>query len=192
MNKIKSILAVIATIGIFVAISNAGDIVFNPLALDNSLDLTTPSSTRDYPLGYEVTTYDPTKYAIKKFRYVYAPTALTKYGVYQVAYSSNTSQEWRAKTPASTDTGLLFGIPQVAFNANTYGFVQTHGDAYISVASNTTAGYLLFSNASATTSSSTTGGVFCSSAIAVAQETTYWATGATAAVTLFGSTGTPQ
>jgi len=184
MKKLLA-LAVLASIP---ACLFAGNItIWNPLGLGNVNDLTTTSSTRNYPLGVEVVIYDDAVKSVKKYKYVYAHTTLSQYGVYQINYSSNSAQEVRSMTPSSLYLEE-FGVAPATFTAGYYGFLQTYGNAVISVASNTTAGYALtLTNGLASSSSTVSGATITTNTIAIAQTTTnYSASYPTAPVMLIG------
>jgi len=128
--------------------------VYNPSALDNTLDLITPSAAQKYPLGSEIKIYDSARKSIKSYIYVKANgSALTIYNAYVVRSSSATGAEYgialATQTWIATATAPVPGLPELvgiapaAFTANYYGFLQTEGYCTVAMSTNTTAGYYL-------------------------------------------------
>lgn len=98
------------------------------IALGKIEDLTTPSSTRDYPLGTVVKIYDDSKYAISKYIYVKSHGALTAKQPYVLGFSGTTTSSYITAAPATLAApGLLVVIPQVAFTSGYYGWVLIEG-----------------------------------------------------------------
>ena len=128
--------------------------VYNPSALDNTLDLITPSAAQKYPLGSEIKIYDSARKSIKTYIYVKAAgSALTIYNAYVIRPSSATGAEYKialaTQTWIATATASVPGKPEqvgvapAAFTANYYGFLQTEGYCTVAVTTNTTAGNML-------------------------------------------------
>ena len=117
-------------------------------------DLTVPTATRQYPLGYEVLIEDPTKTMTTKYVYVKAHDTLTAYVPYQLVASATAGAE--VTTQAGVAVGAPGGIcviPQVAFTASYYGFVAIEGYAVAAISDSAwTAGdYLQYYGTSAVT-----------------------------------------
>lgn len=102
---------------------------YNRIALGNKNDLTTPSSTADYPLGSVVDVTDQDG-AVKRYMYVKAHTALTQYQPYVIVPDTTTVGGWITAAPVTlASTANVIGVPQVAFTSAYYGFVQIEGQA---------------------------------------------------------------
>jgi len=96
-------------------------------------DLTTPSSTRKYPLGFEWVVEDTNSssgalHGRSVYKYIRAyGRALTQYQPYVVELD-NTSV-WKAGAPVTLAApGTIIGVPQVAFTSGYYGFIQIEGE----------------------------------------------------------------
>ena len=113
-------------------------IINKPFAL-NEVDLVTPSSTQQYPLGMVVevvekanSSSETASYAVKKYMYVKAHAALTQYQPYVVANSSTAGSEVITAAPSTLAApGQKVVIPQVAFTSGYYGFVLFEGDGSV-------------------------------------------------------------
>lgn len=105
----------------------------------NEDDLTTPSSTKKYPLGLSVTVGDSgATDAVKTFMYVKSHGALTQYQPYVISYVNTSAGEVVTAAPATqTSPIVLVCVPQVAFTSGYYGFVQIQGQATAKVAAET-------------------------------------------------------
>ena len=111
--------------------------------MGNIGDITTPTSTQLYPLGYTRTFKDVSGTTTQTIEYIYvqAAAALTQYGVYILAFSNTAGSEWTTGTPASLAVYQNTVVPQVAFTSGYYGFVAIAGYAKINPASTPTAGH---------------------------------------------------
>jgi hypothetical protein len=100
------------------------------VSLNKIEDLTTPTSTAKYPLGVEVIIEDSAYKAVKRYKYVYAPTGgLTQYVPYNISNTQESGKEVVAIAPAATSGVVsLIGWPQVAITSGYYGFVQVEGN----------------------------------------------------------------
>ena len=131
--------------------------------LGNEADLTTPTSTQNYPLGLPVSIYDSATKMDKVFIYVKAHAGLTVYVPYVLNWTGTAGSEVKTAAPATTAApGQMVCVPQVAFTSGYYGFVQVKGDCTCALANETKAvgDYLQLLNTGATlvvdgTSSST-------------------------------------
>jgi hypothetical protein len=105
-------------------------VIVEKYALDLQEDLTTPTSTRKYPMGLEVVVNDTDVFARKRFKYVKAAhSALTAFLPYQIALGYTTGAECATRA-ALKCTNSLVGVPSVAFTSNYYGFLQIEGKCY--------------------------------------------------------------
>jgi hypothetical protein len=102
-------------------------------SLGNQSELTTPTSTREYPIGHIVELYDDVNdVSIAKYIYIYSHGALTQYQPYVLAIGSTAGQEVQTAAPFTLAApGLIVCVPQVAFTANYYGFVLIQGDGKV-------------------------------------------------------------
>lgn len=97
-------------------------------ALAKIEDLTYCTSDRRYPLGLVVEIEDSDFKAVKKFMYIKAHAALTAYVPYAIDFTATDANEVATKAPVEiAANGALIGVPQYAFTANYYGFVQIQG-----------------------------------------------------------------
>ena len=121
-------------------------------ALGSEQDLTVPTSTQKYPLGFVYECEDSNTKTIQKFMYVYGGSGLTANLPYMISYTSTTAQEIKPITPATFgDPGKIICVPQVAIASTYYGFVQIQGYCEAAIAASITAGYYLSVENSATT-----------------------------------------
>ena len=110
--------------------------------IGNIGDITTPTSTQLYPLGYTRTFWDKSTSASKiTYQYVQAAATLTQYGVYVLTYSSTAGSEFTTGTPASLAVYQQVVVPQVAFTSGYYGWVAVEGYAKVNPTSTPTAGH---------------------------------------------------
>jgi hypothetical protein len=115
------------------------------MALGNIADLTTPVATQEYKLGLVVTVEDSDTKVLNEYIYVKAHTGLTAYQPYIVTQSGTAGAEWITAAPATIVSAVaLVGVPQVAFTADYYGFVQIRGVATSLITSST--GYVTGNN----------------------------------------------
>jgi hypothetical protein len=100
------------------------------MALGNISDLTTPTATQQYPLGFVATIDDSDVKMVKKYIYVKAHGALTQYQPYVLNFTGTSGAEVKTAAPATTAApGQKVCVPQVAFTSTLlYGFVQIEGD----------------------------------------------------------------
>lgn len=106
--------------------------VYNRLGLGNKSDLTVPTSTQQYPLGYICVEEDSSSTAIRKYMYVKSHTALTAYQPYIVSISGTSGSEIITAAPATLSApGSLICVPQVDFTSGYYGFVVIEGDCSV-------------------------------------------------------------
>lgn len=147
MNKHKNwlkvafavIIAIVITIPALLLYS--GSTVYNPLALGNASDLTTPSSTQDYPLGYIVEINDETNAVVNKYMYVTGKSGDTAVNsVVVIDLSSTAGAELIIAQPASTSVDRWYGVTNVVFTADYYGFVQIQGYTTVITTGAVTAG----------------------------------------------------
>lgn len=96
-------------------------------------DISTPTETRKYPLGLEITVQDSSSTTgslngTQKYKYIRAAgAALTINQPYVVELDN--ANVWKAGSPVTLAApGALVGIPQVAFTSGYYGFIQTEGE----------------------------------------------------------------
>jgi len=133
---------------------------YTRIALGNKADLTTPTSTRQYPLGGIIVVEDGTK--VSRYVYVKANGALTQYQPICIVNSNTSGAEWTTASPVTqTENINIVGVPQVAFTSGYYGFVQTEGTvtAKIAAVTHTVGDYLkLTSGATSFTLVSATSG----------------------------------
>ena len=148
-------------------------------ALGKIEDLTTPSATQLYPLGYECVLEDTDYKTIKKFVYVQAATALTAYVPYTIDFTSVSAAEVTTKTPvAIAANGAQIGVSSVTVPTTTpFCFLQTMGDAKANCAATPTLGDALEVSAAAPTVFTTEG----SSTVSVNSFAIYKDTATTAA-----------
>jgi len=108
--------------------------------LGNEADLTTPTSTQVYPLGYRTTIYDSATKMEKEFIYVKSHAGLTQYQPYVLNWTGTAGSEVKTAAPATTAApGQMVCVPQVAFTSGYYGFVQIKGDCTCLLANETKA-----------------------------------------------------
>lgn len=113
-------------------------------ALGNEVDLTTPTSTRQYPLGLVYECQDSTTKTIKKYMYIYGASGLTANLPYAISYSTVSGQEVKAITPATfAAPGQYICVPQVTIASTYYGWVQIQGHCEAAMGASITAGYYL-------------------------------------------------
>lgn len=116
--------------------------LYNRLNLGNKNDLTTPTSTQEYPLGYIYEVSDSNTAAIKKYMYVKSHAALTAYVPYLISASGTAGSEVITAAPATLASAVnLIGIPQVDFTSGYYGFVQIEGKTTAALRDAATAGW---------------------------------------------------
>ena len=111
--------------------------------IGNIGDITTPTSTQLYPLGYTRTYKDVSGTTGQAITYIYvqAAAALTQYGVYVLAFSSTAGSEFTTATPTSLAVYQNIVVPQVAFTSGYYGFVAIEGYAKVNPTAIPTAGH---------------------------------------------------
>ena len=99
-------------------------------SLGSVQDLFAPVSTAAYKLGKVVTVEDSTTKTQKKFMYVKSLSAgMTAYQPYAITFGSTSGAEVITIVPFTLAApGLMVCVPQVAFTASYYGFVQIMGD----------------------------------------------------------------
>ena len=98
--------------------------------LGNEADLTTPTTTQQYPLGAIVELEDSATKTVKRYIYVYASVQCTIYLPYAIAWTSVSGQEVIGKAVSTMATpGSLVGVPPATIAATYYGFIQIYGDA---------------------------------------------------------------
>lgn len=119
------------------------------MALGNVDDLTKPTSTQNYKLGFEVTVEDSDYKTVKKFIYVKSHAALTAYVPYALNFTSTAGSEVITSAPVAISAQI--GVPQVSFTSGYYGFIQTMGDCLANHAAATTDTYALKISAAAPT-----------------------------------------
>jgi hypothetical protein len=120
-------------------------------ALGNELDITVPSVTQQYGLGYIMNVLDSDTKMLKTFMYVKdSGSGMTINVPYTIDYTGTAGGEVTAKTPVAL-AGCKIGVPQVAFTASYYGFVQIGGDCKIACAASTTILHALLISAAAPT-----------------------------------------
>lgn len=137
-------------------------------ALGNTVDLTTPASTQQYPLGTVVEVIDDTYKSIKKFMYVKSHGALAKYSGYFITFSATAGSEVITVAPTTSALLRIGCIPQVDFTSGYYGWVQIEGDCTVNATGNTTLGntgkfadqVLTITDEAAATETASTIGVF--------------------------------
>ena len=112
-----------------------GLVTLNSFPLGDISDLTTPTSTQKngYYLGQVVQILDSTTKTIKSYMYVKSLSAgMTAYQPYAITYGSTAGAEVITIVPFTLAApGSLICVPQVAFTASYYGFVQIEGDAKV-------------------------------------------------------------
>ena len=113
---------------------------FNPEALGNISDLTTPSSTQKYVIGQVINVVDTETYAIKKYMYVQADDYYDANRVVQIQFSSTAASEIIISTGTSQSIDYSAAVTPVAFTKSYYGFVQIAGDCTVVPSTNTTLG----------------------------------------------------
>lgn len=107
-------------------------IIQNRNALGSILDLTTPSSTRDYPLGSVIQIFDDTTDVVSEYIYVKSHGALTQYQPYVLDYDGTDGYEVITKAPATLAApGASIVIPQVAFTSGYYGWALIKGQGKV-------------------------------------------------------------
>lgn len=157
----------------------------NRLSLGSEDDLSNPSSTAKYPLGYIAEVEDSVTKTTKKYIYVYASAALTAYVPYFIAWSSTSGQEVIAAAMAtSAAVYRTIGIPQVAFTSGYFGFVQIQGDCKANLAGAATVGHVLVGLGNATTVLTTAGNATITTAAVAMNKTA--STTAGCGIYLFG------
>jgi len=113
----------------------------NGIPLGDISHLTTPTSTQTngYLLGQTVTILDTTTKTVKTYMYVKSLSAcMTAYQPYAITYGSTAGAEVITIVPFTlVAPGSLICVPQVAFTASYYGFVQIEGDAKVLMTSET-------------------------------------------------------
>ncbi len=98
------------------------------LPLGNIGDLTTPTSTAQYPLGLVKVFKDTTNNTIAKYIYVKAHAALTAYQPYVLDPTGTAGADFTTLAPATIAApGAQVVIPQVAFTSGYFGFVLLAG-----------------------------------------------------------------
>lgn len=95
-------------------------------------DLETPSSSPQYPLGYQVQVIDnnsdTTKNFVQVLEYVQAGAALEQYGVYTIVQSATSAAVATVNTSALTAPGYCrVCVPQTAVTSGYYCFVPVKG-----------------------------------------------------------------
>ena len=98
--------------------------------MGNIADLVTPTSTQQYTLGDILCFSDADYKSIKKWMYVQSLSAgMTAYQPYAITYGSTAGSEYITIVPFTLAApGQQICIPQVAFTASYYGWVQIQGD----------------------------------------------------------------
>ena len=138
----KKFLASISIVAMCVgAVIASNNFVYNPDALGNIADLTTPTAYQLYPLGSKIIVQNYGNPALKEYVYVYANGALASGGVYNIVFSSVAGAEVETGTPASgTAITYMSGVAPAAFATGYYGFLQVAGDCTVTTSTNTTVG----------------------------------------------------
>ena len=99
------------------------NIINQRVALGNKSDLTTPTSTQEYPLGAIVETFDSNSDIVKQYMYVKSHTTLTQYQPYVINGGGASGSEWITGAAVTLASAVsLVGVPQVAFTSGYYGF----------------------------------------------------------------------
>ena len=98
-------------------------------AIDNVIsvkleDLSTPSSTAQYPLGHEVSIIDSNG-ILQTYKYVKAAAGLTAGGAYVI--EPDLTAVRKTAVPATSAVAKEFGFAPVAFTINYYGFLLVEG-----------------------------------------------------------------
>jgi hypothetical protein len=141
------------------------------IALGNEADLTVPTETQLYPLGYIATIEDSATKTVKKFIYVKASGALTAYVPLMIAWSSTTAAEVTTTAVATMNNYRMIGVPQQAFTSGYYGFLQIYGDAHCNCAATPTLGDALkVTNAGATVLTTEGSATWSTSTVAMSKE----------------------
>ena len=141
--------------------------ILNKQALANIDDLTTPSATAKYPIGYEIVLQDSITGYMKKYIYVKNLNAsTTAKSALIVGLSGTAGSELVVTTPATSAVYQIAGVANTAVAANYYFFLQTYGDTTVVSTTDTTAGNTgILANAVTTVTDSAaateTGETFC-------------------------------
>lgn len=115
--------------------------ILNKQALGNITDLTTPTSTAQYPIGFVVSLMDSATGYMKQFMYVKNRNAtLAAKATATIALSGTSGAELVTAVPATSTVPLIAGVANVSVTANYYFFLQIYGDTTIATAGATTAG----------------------------------------------------
>lgn len=161
--------------------------VLNRSALGNITDLTTPTATQQYSLGYRVSIKNDDYTTPQDFVYTKIHAALTQYVPYVLRKASTSGAEVVTAAPTTMAApGELVCVPQVAFTTSaSYGFVQVAGNTTVVVTASTAAiagyGYALTNGAAALTVSTSATQLVSTCAFLVTTTT-----GASASVMLIG------
>lgn len=98
------------------------------LPIGNIGDLTTPTSTAQYPLGFVKTFKDNTNNIVAEYIYVKSHTTLTAYQPYILDVDGTAGAQYMTIAPATIAApGVQVVIPQVAFTSGYFGFVLLSG-----------------------------------------------------------------
>ena len=114
------------------------------IALGNESDLTTPTSTQNYPLGGVVDVEDSSKKTIKKYMYVKSHDTLSANGIYILNFSGTSGSEALTALPTDTsaDKGVTYynmpGVAEVAVTSGYYCFICIQGTTTVSAAGSVT------------------------------------------------------
>lgn len=115
--------------------------ILNRQALGNITDLTTPTATAKYPIGFTVSLMDTATGYMKQFIYVKNRAAsLAAKATSTVALAGTVGAELVTAVPATSTVPLIAGVANVAVTANYYFFLQVYGDTTVTTAGATTAG----------------------------------------------------
>ena len=109
------------------------EFLLNKQALKSAEDLTTPTSTAKYGLGFEVETIDENN-DVRKYIYVKNGS-----GALVATDAVVVTPAFAVATPATAAFTVIGGIANVAVSANAYFFLQIKGKAIATTAGSTTA-----------------------------------------------------
>lgn len=109
------------------------EFILNKQALKSAEDLTTPTSTAKYGLGFEVETIDEND-DVRKYIYVKNGS-----GALTAADAVVVTPAFSVATPATAAFTVIGGIANVAVAANAYFFLQIKGKTIASTAAGVTA-----------------------------------------------------
>lgn len=115
--------------------------ILNRQALANIQDLTTPSATAKYPIGFEVSIMDNSTGYMKKYIYVKNLNDVTAAkAAVVVGLSGTAGSELVIAAPATSAVYQIAGVVNMAVAANYYFFLQIYGDTTVVSTTDTVAG----------------------------------------------------